>query len=257
MSRRPTVTPSYGHNLVRRCAYHLLQPDQDTPQNGRLRTEEFNTLMSTKRNWIIGGLAVAALSAAAVGATARHGGHGWGHHGGGWHGGKHHGRSMKRPMRMVCGRRAPERIDHVLVRIKHKADITDAQTPAYEEFADTVRTAVDKVRESCPPKPAWKTRKRDAEGADNKDQAENKPRLRRSPIERLDNMEKMLTAGLEAIRTIRPSAEKLYASLTEEQQTKLRKMRGKRGWGKRHRWYRHRGGDNEGRRGKGRGSDSE
>jgi len=207
--------------------------------------------MSTKRNWIIGGLAITALSAAAIGATAGHRGHGWGHHGGDWHG-KHHGRAMKRPMRMVCGRRAPERIDHMLVRIKHKADITDAQTPAYEEFSDTVRTALDKVRESCPPKPAWKTRNRDAEGADGQDKAEQKPRLRRSPIERLDNMEKMMVAGLEAIRTIRPSAEKLYASLSEEQQTKLRKMRGKRGWGKRHRGRGHHRGDGD----RPRGSDS-
>ncbi len=210
--------------------------------------------MSVKRNWIIGGLTVALVSAAAVGAMARQGGHGWGHHGGGWGGGRHHSRGMKRPMRMVCGRRATERVDHMLVRIKHKADITDVQTPAFEDFADTVRTAVDKARQSCPPKPAWKTRDRNAE---NQDQAEKKPRLRRSPIERLENMEKMLAAGLEAIRTIRPSAEKLYASLTEEQQTKLRKMRGKRGWGKHRRGRKHQGRDHDGRRGNERGSDSQ
>lgn len=221
--------------------------------------------MSTKRNWIIGGLAVAALSAAAVGAaTARHGGHGWGHHGGGWHG-KHFRRAMKRPMRMVCGRRAPERVDHMLVRIKHKADITEAQTPVFNEFADTVRTAVAKARESCPPKPDWKKRKAErkadrAEGQETgqeagqtteQDTAEKKPRLRRSPIERLENVEKMLAAGLEAVRTIRPSAEKLYASLSEEQQTKLRKKRGKRGWGKHRKWRKHHGRDGDGRRGSG------
>jgi len=218
--------------------------------------------MSVKRNWIIGGLAVAALSAAAVGAaTARHGGHGghgWGHHGGGWGGGRH-ARGMKRPMRMVCGRKSAERIDHMLVRVKHKADITDAQMPAYNEFADTVRAATSKVRESCPPKPAWKKRDRKAEDADGKDQAEKKPRLRRSPIERLDNMEKMLAAGLEAVRTIRPSAEKLYTSLSAEQQTKLRKMRGKRGWGKHKRWRKHhrRGGHHDGGRYEKRGSDTD
>lgn len=208
--------------------------------------------MTRKRKLIISGVAVAALSAAAVGvATARHGGHGWGHHGGGWHG-RHHARGMKRPMRMICGRKAPERVDHMLVRIKHKADITDEQTPAFEEFSDTVRKAAAKARESCPPKPAWKTRDANKDDGDN---AENKPRLKRSPIERLANMEKMLAASLEAIRTIRPSAEKLYASLSEEQQTKLRKMRGKRGWGKRHRWHRYRDRDGDGPRGEGRGRD--
>ena len=218
--------------------------------------------MSTKRNWIIGGLTVAALSAAAVGAaTARQGGHGWGHHGGG----KHFGRAMKRPMRMVCGRRAEERIDHMLVRLKHKVDITEAQTPTYEEFAGTVRSAVVKARESCPPKPAWKMRKKAAEdtadgtppSTEGQDQAEKKPRLKPSPIERLANMEKMMAAGLEAIRTIRPSAEKLYASLSEEQQTILRKKRGKRGWGKHRKWRKHHDRDGDGPRRQRRGSDSE
>ncbi|MCH9765257.1 MAG: Spy/CpxP family protein refolding chaperone [Alphaproteobacteria bacterium] len=200
--------------------------------------------MTRKSKWLVGGLAVAALGAAAVGAVARHDGHGWRHHGG-HHSWGHHRRGkgmMKRPMRMVCGRRAAERIDHMLVRIKHKADITDAQTPLYEEFADTVRAAATKARESCPPKPAWKTQD---QKADDDDSREAKPRLRRSPIERLENMEKMLVAGLEAIRTVRPSAEKLYASLSEEQQTKLRKMRGKRGWWKYRKWRRHRDRDED------------
>lgn len=191
--------------------------------------------MALSKKWLVGGIALAAIGAAAVSATARHGGHGWGHHGG-WKHGWHHGRAMRKPMRMVCGRKAPERIDHMLVRLKHKADITEAQMPAYQEFATTVRDAAAKAREACPPKPDWKKRKSDgAEG----DRAERKPRLRRSPIERLENMEKMLAAGLEAIKTIRPSAEKLYASLSEEQQMKLRKKRGKRGWGKHRGWRKH------------------
>ena len=210
--------------------------------------------MTRRNKWLVGGLAVAALSAAAFGAVARNGGEGWRHHGGGWHHGWHRGRGMKRPMRMVCGRKAPQRIDHMLVRIKHKAEITEAQTPAFEEFADTVRAAAAKARQSCPPKPAWKTRDRNAEGDD---EANNKPRLRRSPIERLENMENMLVAGLEAIRTIRPSAEKLYASLSEEQQLKLRKMRGKRGWWKRNRWRRHRGYDRDGPRDNDRDNETE
>lgn len=201
--------------------------------------------MTVNRKWLIGGITVAVLGAAAAGAVARHGGHGWGHHGGGWHHGWHRKRG---PMRMLCGRKGPERVDHMLVRIKHKADITDAQMPAYNEFADTVRTAVTTARKSCPAKPAWKRRDRDAD----RDEAESKPRLRRSPIERLDNMEKMLSAGLEAVRTIRPSAEKLYASLSEEQQNNLRKMRRKHRWWKRRH---HRGDDDD--RGDTRGSDND
>lgn len=187
--------------------------------------------MTINRKWLIGGLAVAVLGAAAAGAVARHGGHGWGHHGGGKHYGWYHRRHGKRnPMRMLCNRRAPERVDHMLVRIKHKAQITDQQTPAFEDFANTVRTAAAKARESCPPKPDWKKRNADSERSDAE---EAKPRLRRSPIERLDNMEKMLAATLEAVRTVRPSAEALYASLTPEQQENLRKVRGKHRWWKR------------------------
>lgn len=189
--------------------------------------------MTLNRKWLVGGIALAVIGAAAAGAVARHGGHGWGHHGGGW---KHGWHGRKGPMRMVCGRRSAERIDHMLVRIKHKADITDAQQPAFDEFADTVRTAAAKARESCPPKPDWK--KRRAERAEGGEQADATPRLKPSPIERLANMEKMLAAGLEAIRTVRPSAEKLYATLSEEQQNKLRKMRRGRGWGKHRRWRR-------------------
>ena len=192
--------------------------------------------MTRKNKWLVGGLAVAVLGIATVGAIARHGGDGWRHHGGGHHGwGHHRGRKgmMKHPIRMVCGRKGAERVDHMLVRIKHKVDLTEAQTPTYDEFARSVRAAAIKARESCPQKPAWRHRDRAAE-ANTDDKSDAKPRLRPSPIERLNNMEKMLTAGLEAIRTIRPSAEKLYASLSEEQQLKLRKTRGKRWWRRGH-----------------------
>lgn len=202
--------------------------------------------MAIGKKWLVGGLAVGVLSVAAVGAVARHGGgHGWGHHGGGYHHGMHRGwRGGKGLRRMVCGRRAPERIDHMLVRIKHKADITEAQQPAFQEFAETVRSAAAKARQACPPKRDWKKRDRSDSASDDGDRTDKQPRLRRSPIERLEIMENLLAASLEAVRTIRPSAEKLYASLSEEQQNQLRKMRGKKRWWKRHhkRGGYHRGG---------------
>lgn len=187
--------------------------------------------MSINRKWLIGGLALAMVGAAGAGAIARGGHHGWGGH----HGGKHgwHSKRGMNPTRLICSRKSAERIDYMLVGLKHKVDITDEQMPAYEDFANTVRSAANTARESCPPKPDWKKRKRDAQAEG--EQGEDKPRLKPSPIERLANMEKMLSATLTAIQTVKPKAEALYASLSEEQQTKLRKVHHKHRWGKRDR----------------------
>ena len=209
--------------------------------------------MTRKRNLIVGGLAVAALGAASLVAVAGHRGHhGWGGHQG-WGGPGHHGRMghwrkggfMGRGIRFVCRRNADERIDYMLVHIKHKTDLTDAQMPAFEEFSSTVRTAAAKMRESCPPKPAW--RQRDAQqgtepgtaGEAGKTDEPKAKRQRPSPIERLQRAETMMTAALEAIRTIRPSAAKLYATLSDEQKAKFTEPRRKRGWGKHQRSGKH------------------
>lgn len=207
--------------------------------------------MTRTKKLVIGGLAIAALGAASVAAVAGHRGHhgwgGYGHHGGmGKHGrmGKMgmHGGFMGHGLRFVCRRNSAEKIDHMLVHLKHRAELTDAQMPTFEEFSDTVRSAAAKMKESCPPKPEWRKSKADGEEQDG--DAAAKPQ-RPSPIERLARMETMMVAALEAIRTVRPSAEKLYATLSDEQKAKFTERRGKRGWGK-HRggkkhWRQHRG----------------
>lgn len=192
---------------------------------------------------LIGGLALAAVGAASFSAVAGHRGHhGWGHgergHGWGHHGkmGKYgrHGRRggmMGAGMRVVCRRNGAEKIDHMLVRIKHKVVVTEAQTPAYEEFANTVRGAAAKVKESCPPKPERRKRRGQAEDGAT-DQAATPPK-RPSPIERLAHAETFMAAALEGIRTVRPAAEAFYATLSDEQKAKLTKRRHHKRWGKR------------------------
>jgi LTXXQ motif family protein len=212
--------------------------------------------MKSKSKMLIGGLALAALGAASFAAVAGHRGHhgwgdgerghGWGHHrkGGKW-GGRHgrRGSFMGKGLRVICRRNGEEKVDHMLVRIKHKVDVTDAQMPAYEEFASTVRTAAAKVKEACPPKPAWRER-----GSRSDDSATNEaatPPKRPSPIERLARAETMMVAALEGIRTVRPVAEKFYATLSDEQKAKFTERRHHKRWGKRGRGHgkkwRHRG----------------
>lgn len=192
--------------------------------------------MTRNTKLLIGGIALAAIGLGAAGAIARHGDHGgWGRHGG------HHG-GMDR---MLCGdSRAAEMADHMLVRLEHRAKLTDAQKPAFEELKTAARSAAQKVQAACPAKPAAA--------------ADGTRPPRPSPIERLANAEAMTAAKLEAIKAVRPAAEKLYAQLSDEQKTAIN-ARPERKWG-RGKWWnrdgRHGGPDRGGAdRGEGRGPD--
>ena len=55
------------------------------------------------------------------------------------------------------------------------------------------------------------------------------PKPAQSPIERLDRAQARLEASLDAIKTVRPAAEKFYASLSDEQKSALVERRG-HGW---------------------------
>ena len=55
------------------------------------------------------------------------------------------------------------------------------------------------------------------------------PKPAQSPIERLDRAQARLEASLDAIKTLRPAAEKFYTSLSEEQKSALVEHRG-HGW---------------------------
>jgi hypothetical protein len=186
--------------------------------------------MTRNKKLVIGGLTLAALAAGVVGASAgRHGGWG-GHMGMRGHGG--HGGMMG----AVCSGRAAEMADHMLVDIEYKVKPTDAQKPAFEDLKTAARAAAAKAQAGCPAKPAPT-----ADGA--------RP-PRKTPTERLALMEAGLAAQLEAVRTVRPAADKFFATLSEDQKKQVAGgERGEGGWGR----HKDRGGDGDDR-GEGRGN---
>jgi hypothetical protein len=190
-----------------------------------------NDQMTLKGKLILAGVAAATVGLAAAGAMAQRG-HwdgptGGRHMGGGFGGGGLMSLGFGGPYGRVCRGDTAEFADHILVRIEHRVDPTDAQKSAFEEFKTATRTAAQKLREGCPKKP---------EAAD-KDQASN-----RTPIDRLAQTQAGLEASLAALKEFRPAAEKFYASLSDDQKAKLEPRRGK-GWGNWGKWRRDRGGD--------------
>ena len=177
--------------------------------------------MTRNKKFLIGGLSIAAIAAGAVAASAHRGG--WEGHG---HGGSHKGHGL---MGAVCSGDAAEMADHMLVRLEYKVKPTDAQKGAFEDLKAAARTAAAKAKAACPPAPVQA-----AEGAT------PAPRVHKSPIERLGMMETRLQAELDAVRTVRPAAEKFFASLSDEQKAALTAHEdGRGGWG-------HKGGGREG-----------
>lgn len=169
--------------------------------------------MTRTRKLLLGGAAVAAVVAGVATAMADRGhfgrGHGeWGGHGG-WGG---PGGGMMRHAMMggkhggpLCNGRGMEFADHFAVAIEHRLKITDAQKAGLADLKAAMRSAVSKVEASCPPK-----RERSADG-----QRPPAP----LPTERLAMLETGLAARLDAVRIVRPVAEKFYASLSDEQKS--------------------------------------
>lgn len=102
----------------------------------------------------------------------------------------------------------------MLVHIEHKVKPTDAQKASFEDFKTATRQAAEKLRSACP--------------KDTADKDADAPKTRPSPIERLARTQTTLEASLEAIKIVRPAAEKFYASLNDEQKAKLTQPRGPR-----------------------------
>lgn len=166
--------------------------------------------MTRNKKFLIGGLSIAAIAAGAVAASAHRGG--FGHHGGGHMG----------LMGAVCKGNAAEMADHMLVRLEYKVKPTEAQKGAFEDLKAAARTAAAKAKAACPPAPVQA-----AQGTP------PAPRVQKSPIERLGMMEARLQAELDAVRTVRPAAEKFFASLSDEQKKALSEHEGGRGgWGR-------------------------
>lgn len=175
--------------------------------------------MTRHKKILIGGFALAAVAAGGLAASAARGG--FGHHGGRMGG---MGGGM---MGAVCKGDAAEMADHMLIRLEYKVKPTDAQKPAFEELKAAAKVAAAKAKAGCPAAPV--------QAADGTRPAA-KP-----PTERLAAMETALAAQLDAVRTVRPAAEKFYASLSEEQKKAFAER--EHGMGRMHRG----GGDGEGR----------
>jgi hypothetical protein len=174
--------------------------------------------MTRNRKFIVAGLALAGIGVAAAGAFAERGGP-WEHHGRRGHGGE--GMAFG-PMGGFCRGDGAEMADHLLVHIDHKVKPTDAQKAAYEDLKTATRAAAEKMKAGCPQ-------------VASADAPKDRPMPAQSPIEQLDRAQARLEASLDAIKTVRPAAEKFYASLSDEQKAALQEHRG-HGW-------RHRGDD--------------
>jgi hypothetical protein len=186
--------------------------------------------MRRTAKYLIGGIALTGLMAGGIAASAHRGD--WGHSGGGHGGGYGKMGGKGGMMGAVCKGNASEIADLMLVRLEYKIKPTDAQKPAFNDLKAAAKTAALKAKAGCPTEPV-----RGADGA--------RP-APKAPTERLALMEAKLAAELDAIRTVRPAADKLYATLSDEQKTALVQREGS-GW-------KHRG-DGGGRGGRGEGGE--
>ena len=187
--------------------------------------------MTRGKKLVLGGLTLAAVVAGVAAASAHRGE--WGHGGGRMGMMGHGGGGM---MGAVCKGDGAQMADHMLVNLEYKVKPTDAQKPAFEELKAAARAAAAKAKAGCPA-PA-------AQSADGKEPP------RKTPVERLAMMEAGLAAQLDAVRTVRPAADKFFASLTEDQRKQLieRGPGGPGGWNKSED-----GGDHRGKHGWGHG----
>ncbi len=162
--------------------------------------------MTRTKTFVIGGLAVTTIAVGGLAASARHGD--WGH-------GHGHGDKMGGMMGAVCKGNAAEMADLMLVRLEYKIKPTDAQKPAFDDLKTAARSAAAKAKAGCPAEPV--------RGVDGSRPAP------KAPTERLAMMEAKLAAELDAVRTVRPAADKLFATLSDDQKKALLAQNGG-GW---------------------------
>jgi LTXXQ motif family protein len=170
-------------------------------------------VMNRKSKFVIAGLGVVALAAGGTFAAAQFGG--------GWRGHGMRRGGLDFHMGMFCG--DGSRVDRMLTRFEEQVKPTEGQKASFDEFKAVAKTAADKVKSACPIEAA------------------------RNVPEQFGMAEKRLEAALDAVRTIRPAADKLYASLSDEQKAAVNGMRVGRG--------RDRDRDGDGNRGRDRNRD--
>ena len=151
--------------------------------------------MNRKSKLVVAGLGAVALAAGATFAAAQYGK--------GWRGHEKHRAGLSFGIGISCG--DGPRADRMLERLEQRIKPTDGQKASFEEFKVAAKTAAETVKSGCPV-----------------EQARNMP-------EQFGMAEKRLEAELAAVRTLRPAAEKLYASLSDEQKAGVNGVREGRG----------------------------
>ena len=151
--------------------------------------------MNRKSKFVVTGLATVALAAGATFAAAQYGM--------GWRGHGMHRAGQHFRIGLSCG--DGSRADRMLERLEERIKPTGDQKATFEEYKVSAKTAAEKVKSGCPI-----------------EQPRNMP-------EQFGMAEKRLEAELAAVRTLRPAAEKLYASLSDEQKADVNGMRDGRG----------------------------
>lgn len=173
--------------------------------------------MTKTRKWILAGSVAAILATGAAVAVAKNASHHWGggHFGmsGGMFGGK------------LCNER-PDGAGRMGDRLEKLIKPTAEQKADFEALKAALVKAQEEVQATC---------SEDDDVAD------------RTPPAMLSNMEAHLTAMLDGVKTVRPPAEKLYASLDDKQKDRLRWAMPFGDDGERH----HRGMKGDGEKGRG------
>jgi hypothetical protein len=150
--------------------------------------------MTRKSQLLIGGLLFGGLGCGITFALAQHHLE--------WH--RHDGMRGEMGFRAAMFCSDGSRVDRILERLEERIKPTDAQKTVFADFKAGAKTAAEKIRSACPIE-----------------------RPRNMP-ERLAMAEKRLEAALDAVHTVRPATDRLYASLSDEQKAAVNGLRG--GW---------------------------
>jgi hypothetical protein len=174
---------------------------------------ETESEMTTRKVLILSGVA-AVLAAGGIGAALADRPHG------GPMGGPFGGPGMGPGMMgaRFCEAKEPF-APRIMQRMERTLQPTDAQKADFEALKAAASKAEDQLKAGCPT---------DAERAD------------ATPPGRLNLAEKRMSAGLDALRTIKGPFDALYAKLDDKQRDRMRWAQ--RGWGGMGRWH-HDGGD--------------
>ncbi|HMR34305.1 MAG TPA: Spy/CpxP family protein refolding chaperone [Geminicoccaceae bacterium] len=104
---------------------------------------------------------------------------------------------------MFCGPDRNDRLNRMVEMIEGFANFSPEQEPAWQQLRDAVRDASAKLGPAC-------DAMRDARDG--------------APTERLASIETMLSAGLDAVREVRPKFDAFYATLNDKQKRAIDRL---------------------------------